>query len=900
MATNDLRIMVRVDGQDAIRTVRVTKGEIEQLGASVLEASAKFERLESGLLIDPRVRRELEALKSTFEGFQAPKPIPSPVPEGNPLPKFNNDLAAANGLLLDFSFLANDSAQFSFGLGQGLRAVSNQIPGLVLGFERVKAEAAATGGTIGEQLLGAFKGPLGFIAIASAAGTAATVLAPLLGDLFVSSAEEAKKAKKEYREALDAAVSYELGAPSVSIVDEETARLNQRLLTAQRDALRETIEEAEAAAATYRAIEESVSPFSNASAEATQNIFEAREELRKARAALEDIEPRLDQVTNALDAFEQQSKFASDAAAQLGVDVSTLTPEFRRLNEELSDTERELSETRRQLAGETEEDILRTRLASIEEQIATGTSFVVTERLNAQERTELELEASQIRLELTRSELRQREQDRQEASQRALQQTQELEQLIGDLRIEVISDVRSRELAEAERTRDERLKVAGDDAEARRLIEQVYLQDVVEINREAEEQVREEAAKTRRQQQALDEARAQAAGATEQEVLRQRIAFLNEEVQRFEEGTDEYVQAATERAQAQAQLTDVTERAAKRRADALKRENDKAKAEADREYQRVVAISERYANNALDAIQAGFEQEQRFTEASIELQRDRFKEEERRLRESLDNQEISRREYELRIRALREETSSFEDAVREDQLSKSQKAALELVGYVRQQAIAYIKAEIAKAAAAAARSAFANVAIPFPLNIAAAGAAIAAAQGLESVIRGIGGFAGGGFVGSPGERGRDEVPAWLGRGEAVLNHHHQRYVNGALYKTYGFGLGELFRREQRPHYLATGGFAGIGDAELSGAGAPAGSGVPAFDDSRLLGGLASLSRQLGRQADEIARMKQAPVPVLVGDHESYRIGRSGSRYREERYTSRVRRVQIARRGGGNA
>lgn len=871
MATNDLRIIVRVDGQDAIRTVRVTRGEIEQLGTSVLEASAKFERLESGLLIDPRVRRELEALKGTVEGLGNVPPIPSPVPPGDDIPRFNSSLGAANGLLLDFSFLANDSAQFSYGLSQGLRAVSNQIPGIVLGFQRVGQEAATSGTTIGQQLLGAFRGPLGFIAIASAAATAATVLAPLLGELFNSSAEEAKKAKKEYREALDAAVRYELGAPSISIVDEETARVNQRLLEAQRDALRETIGEAEALAAQYTNSRQALAPYIGATQDVTGGLAAQNAVLRDARSDLESVEEELDQVNSALEAFERQTKRSSEAAALLGVDASTLTAEFRRLNEELSDTEREIGEARRQIAGETEEDILRTRLASIEQQIDAGGSFVVAERLNAHQLTELELEASQIRLELTRGELREREQSRQEANQRALQSQRELASLIGDLQIEVITDARKRELAEAERTRDQRLLIAEGDAAARRLVEQVYLQDVVEINREAEEKLREEQAKTRRQTQELAEARAQAAGADEQAVLRQRIAFLDAEVAAAKSAGEEYLQLATERAQAEVQLTRVVEREAKRRADELKRENDKAEREAKRQYERVVAISERYANSALDAIQAGFEQEQRYTKASIALQRDRFKLQEDRLDKSLRNRQISQRDYELGVRALREETAAFEDAVREDQLSKAQRATLELVGYVRQQAISYIKAEIAKAAAAAARSAFQNVAIPFPLNIAAAGAAIVAAQGLESVIRGIGGFAGGGFIGEQGQAGRDSVLAMLGPGEAVLNRHQQPYVQHALYRTYGFGLRDLFDRERRPHYLATGGFAGIGASEITSTApianviAPTGT---SGDARAAASDSARIADSVVRLAEEVARIKREPGFTVLGGQQA--------------------------------
>lgn len=71
--------------------------------------------------------------------------------------------------------------------------------------------------------------------------------------------------------------------------------------------------------------------------------------------------------------------------------------------------------------------------------------------------------------------------------------------------------------------------------------------------------------------------------------------------------------------------------------------------------------------------------------------------------------------------------------------------------------------------------------------------------------------AGGGFIGQQGERGGDVVPAWLGRGEAVLNWAHQGIVEPALRAYYGMGLGDMFARTRGEHGAArAGGFAGGG------------------------------------------------------------------------------------------
>ncbi|MDQ3934163.1 MAG: 3D domain-containing protein [Actinomycetota bacterium] len=80
--------------------------------------------------------------------------------------------------------------------------------------------------------------------------------------------------------------------------------------------------------------------------------------------------------------------------------------------------------------------------------------------------------------------------------------------------------------------------------------------------------------------------------------------------------------------------------------------------------------------------------------------------------------------------------------------------------------------------------------------------------------------ASGGYVGWPGERGRDKVRVVLGRGEAVLNRHQQVPVEAAMRTVWGIGLADLFRREQTPHHMAKGGFAGVdlrgADRDLAG------------------------------------------------------------------------------------
>jgi hypothetical protein len=76
--------------------------------------------------------------------------------------------------------------------------------------------------------------------------------------------------------------------------------------------------------------------------------------------------------------------------------------------------------------------------------------------------------------------------------------------------------------------------------------------------------------------------------------------------------------------------------------------------------------------------------------------------------------------------------------------------------------------------------------------------------------------AGGGFVGRQGERGHDDVPLLVGRGEAVLHGGHQAIVNQSLARTgWKGGLGEVFSKTSGLHYnMAAGGFAGGGTGAM--------------------------------------------------------------------------------------
>jgi hypothetical protein len=80
-----------------------------------------------------------------------------------------------------------------------------------------------------------------------------------------------------------------------------------------------------------------------------------------------------------------------------------------------------------------------------------------------------------------------------------------------------------------------------------------------------------------------------------------------------------------------------------------------------------------------------------------------------------------------------------------------------------------------------------------------------AAVGMPQLTR-----ATGGYIGQIGQAGRDEVDVRVGRGEAIVNRHQQPIINQALRDRYGInGLPDLFQRVRIPHYMASGGIAGV-------------------------------------------------------------------------------------------
>lgn len=187
--------------------------------------------------------------------------------------------------------------------------------------------------------------------------------------------------------------------------------------------------------------------------------------------------------------------------------------------------------------------------------------------------------------------------------------------------------------------------------------------------------------------------------------------------------------------------------------------------------------------------------------------------------------------------------------------------------------------------------------IPFPFNLAAIPVGVAAVTGAYLGAKKLF-FAGGGYVGEEGERGRDEVQITVGRGEAILNHHQQNIVEDALQRTgRRGGLRQLFREERRPHYAyATGGFADFAPLLATPSTAPrtGSEGAPGVDLSPLLDELRVTRAQLDRRDQEIAQLKAAPAEVYISDAEARLVRDAAASGDAARRSSVPRRVFIER------
>lgn len=168
-----------------IRSLAQAKGAAAVFGRAMEEAVTDEERQKFA-----RLRHETDLL-------------------GNSMMRSTGTNRSAEQSLLSLGFALNDAQQFSYGFAQGVRGISNNLPGLITGL------AGVEGGVKG--LWTAIKGPSGVLLALNAVLTAAAILGPKLEEAFGSGSEAAKRLKEAAQDAFDAITTFDLGLPGVTI-----------------------------------------------------------------------------------------------------------------------------------------------------------------------------------------------------------------------------------------------------------------------------------------------------------------------------------------------------------------------------------------------------------------------------------------------------------------------------------------------------------------------------------------------------------------------------------------------------------------------------------------------------------------------------------------------------------
>ena len=894
-AAQPLNFVIRVDGKDALATLKLSNDELKEFA-----------------------RRLAEAGKNS---------LPPLVP-----PSAERNVKGANQALLSLSRGLNDATQFQYGFAQGTNAVANNLEGLIYGFQQLKAQSAAAGTTMRATLLATLTGPAGILLGLTALTTAIPLASKALEGLFESSAAKAQAAKEAYQEAAEAALTFELDSRSFTVKTvEEADRLKSRLE-----------QKRESAAQRIIALQRSLNDLL-----AIKGVERSEQDVRameRTRATLVDLTAQQEVYRNALQQIANAraslagSSLVAQAALEAGIaddDQVERQEDLATATEKLADAYAALGAAQARASGASKSDSGEANVARLERELAALRESGAEEVKITEKRTEL----IKARTAVLNAETAER---RRAATQAAAEQKRiaaELARVRADLTTETLASEVAREIAAAEQVRAERLRVAQLTAEDRRLIELAYQMEVGRIiaggiaASEAEEQRHTDALA------ALEDARLRANGATQAEILRAQIARVDEEIAAEQRSYDEQVRLHTERLGLQAQLAEA-EKAERQKAAQTDGRIDEARARAagatetqilalrtariraalaaeaegtdehkrlladlvDAEaeaaghakriakerYDDILREVERHTDAVVGVLSDAVRQRREISDEEVSLTRERYEQEERDLERSLRNREISHAEYDLRRRELEFDRGEFEKRVEEDRTSFGERAVRGLTDVIiaegERQLAAFIARIIAEKifattaqAAAAGAAATTAAGITAAYTSAATLASIAsfggaAAAGSASVLASIAtvkagvaamsAFDRGGYTGAGG---RLEPAGIVHRGEFVMTKAATERLGVAnLYALMAAAEGQPARALDlgpMPRHYDTGGLV-------------AGSGS-ALDLSPLRGDLAALGAEMRRLNGEVARMKQSPAPVKIGDRQARQIGVRG-------------------------
>lgn len=756
-----------------------------------------------------------------------------------------------------------------------LRATGNNLiqGGQLLAY--MAAEAKTTGATLVSSLGGALAGPAGIVAGMAAVIAIAPVVAQAIDDMFTTASERAEEARDKADEAFKALVQFD-GDFDVSVNIGTVEEAGQALINL-------AAEQANIQAQ-LRDFTVGTTLISNrATGELETKTSAAGQAILRQVQQLQDRATELDQFITLTD--DRLFKLREDQSFLSAIDPGGRIAAAR---EAEATAEKEAARARKE-AG---------RQAAREQKEADREAA----RLAKEAADEAERRAGEARRERVRLE-------------------REQVQLTQQLRLSLIEEGQARELEVVSRTLADRQTqiqtaetkgavTAAEAQTARTLALEVAEADRAAIRARYRAQAFEAQQRQLDAEGELEDRRARLAGATEASILNARLARVRAAVRiganQLDHESDAYrrlvdavrsadldiAESAKKRADDRIEETDRELKAALDAIDRVLVESgrliDADTEKAERALKDRTQAWEDYARDALNIVEDAFTRRREFSEEEIGLERRDMAQKRRELEQDLRSRRLSQEDYETKRRQLAAESAEFEAAVAEDSASRVTAALGGVVLFARQAALDYIKQEIARAVASQIASVIKT--IPFPLNLAVAGGAVAATYALQALIPG---FDSGGYTGAGGKL---QPAGIVHAGEFVFT---KEATEGNVHLLYAL-MDALKRRvpisellDSFPGYDVGGQVRALETRHLFANVRPSLAASRASGSSQIdLGGI---ERQFARIADEVVRMKQEPASVYA-DPKTFRRGQAAaSADRSQTQPSRVRRITVTRR-----
>lgn len=219
MANHDVKITFTVNGDDVVSYARVSDAELKKLGLTVEELTEIFQQsasIEQGLREGQirsiaQVDNALRQLKQAYALAASDEDRARIAAMADQMDVLRSTMlktgTAGQGAMnqafqatQSINYILQDSAQFSMGFDQGIRAISNNVPMLVEQFARLRTEVGSGRKALTTMLAG-LMGPGGVLAAVSLLSTAFVIFGDDIAAAFGEGTDELQEFKDELDEA---------------------------------------------------------------------------------------------------------------------------------------------------------------------------------------------------------------------------------------------------------------------------------------------------------------------------------------------------------------------------------------------------------------------------------------------------------------------------------------------------------------------------------------------------------------------------------------------------------------------------------------------------------------------------------------------------------------------------